>query len=122
MLFYEFTLKTINITDAKAPLIRAYGSCVLTCSTTSQSAAIEEMIVVSEIGEQWSPKIPPLKTAPIAKMTFASIPTAIGTAIGIIIEKVPQDVPVEKDISELSKKIITARKIGLTLCEANEAK
>jgi len=41
---------------------------------------------------------------------LASIEVAIGTAIGIIIEKVPQYLEIEKEIRELSKKIAAAKK------------
>jgi hypothetical protein len=64
----------------------------------SQPVAIEEMIVVSEIGETWSPKIPPETTAPIINAIFMSNVPAKPKAMGIIIEKVPQDVPVEKAV------------------------
>lgn len=52
------------------------------------------MIVVSEIGEQWSPKIAPLVTAAIVKTAYASktppfMPIARGNAIGIMIAVVP---------------------------------
>jgi len=42
---------TKNI-DANTPDMSAYGSCVFTCEITSHSAAKEEIMVVSEMGEQ----------------------------------------------------------------------
>jgi hypothetical protein len=77
---------------------------------TSQSLAIAEMMVVSDIGEQWSPNTPPDITAPAQSAIFASIPTAIGMAIGIMMLKVPQLVPVENEITEAKIKIIPAKK------------
>ena len=65
----------------------------------SQADAIDETIVVSEIGEQWSPKTLPLKTEAIASGIETSEKNAVGTAIGIIIANVPQLVPVENEIT-----------------------
>ena len=44
------------------PTVNAYGICVLTCSIWLHELAIELSIVVSEIGEQWSPNTAPAKT------------------------------------------------------------
>ena len=76
----------------------AYGNWVLTWSIWSQADAIEETMVVSEIGEQWSPKTLPLKTAAIESARGELAYKAVGTAIGIIIANVPQLVPVENEI------------------------
>ena len=65
----------------------------------SQADAIEETIVVSEIGEQWSPKTLPLRTAAIESAKGEPAYKAVGTAIGIIIANVPQLVPVENEIN-----------------------
>ena len=71
-----------------------------------QPAPTEHKIVVSEIGEAWSPKIAPAKRAPIigTKSSGASV-IARGTVIGIMIAKVPQEVPVEKLVRQETKKI-----------------
>ena len=45
----------------------------------------EESTVVSEIGEQWSPKIPPESTAPSTSGRFAPVVNATGIAIGNMI-------------------------------------
>src|SRR5699024_5741279 len=58
------------------------------------AAPADDKIVVSEIGEQWSPKIPPLSTAAIVIAMDISKECASGIAIGIIIANVPYDVPV----------------------------
>ena len=66
-------------------------------------------MVVSEIGEAWSPNTAPprtalieireaLSTASVAIPFFWARPTAIGITIGIMIAKVPQLVPVAKAI------------------------
>lgn len=68
------------------------------------------MIVVSEMGETWSPKIPPETTAPIIKAMFMSKVPANPKEMGIIIEKVPQEVPVEKAVSPATKKTSRGKK------------
>jgi len=59
------------------------------------------MSVVSEIGEQWSPKTPPPRTAAITKYKLASSEKVKGTAMEIIMANVPQEVPVAKAIKLL---------------------
>ena len=47
----------------------AYGNCVRTCSAWSHPVPTLDSTVVSEIGEQWSPQVAPLRTAAVtAKM------------------------------------------------------
>ena len=53
--------KLPNIIDTK-PVVKAYGIWVFTWFMWLQFVAIELSIVVSEIGEQWSPKTEPHKT------------------------------------------------------------
>ena len=75
----------------------------------SVAAAIEEMIVVSLIGEQWSPKMPPDSEAATKGDSGSPRVSAAGTAIGSMIAKVPQLVPVENampaDTSEDQREI-----------------
>ena len=47
---------------AVPPTIKAYGICVLTCCRWLQLEASELMMVVSDIGEQWSPMTEPANT------------------------------------------------------------
>ena len=47
----------------------------------SQEEPMEDMTVVSEMGEQWSPKIPPDSTTPMAMRTGA-MEMARDTAMG----------------------------------------
>ena len=56
-----------NPTSDEMPTVIAYGSWVLTCCKWSQQALVEDCMVVSDIGEQWSPNRPPLTTAPMAR-------------------------------------------------------
>ena len=58
------------------------------------------MIVVSEIGEQWSPKTPPLKIDPTIRDKLTSSRDANGMPIGSMMAKVPQEVPVENEIAD----------------------
>ena len=53
---------TYAIAAATAAVV-AYGSCVETWDTWLQLAPAEAMIVVSEIGEQWSPYTAPAMQA-----------------------------------------------------------
>ena len=70
----------------------------MTCVNKSQPAAIDDTAVVSDIGEQWSPKIPPLKIAATTSEGGKPNVWTKGIPIGIKIAKVPHDVPVVKDI------------------------
>ena len=70
-----------------------------------------DKIVVSEIGEQWSPKTEPAKVADKhTTVKLGSTEIATGTAIGIKIPNVPHAVPVEKDNNPAIMKITTGRK------------
>ena len=59
---------------------------------------MEERIVVSDIGEQWSPYTDPASTAPRVGTRKGDAPSVLHiiVIIGISIPKVPQDVPMEK--------------------------
>src|SRR3989338_7044159 len=91
---------------ATAATASAYGSCVRTWSIWSEADPIDERIVVSEIGEQWSPNTAPLMTEDIVAIMSASYPAApgsataasIGQAMGNTMPMVPYEVPVEKEI------------------------
>ena len=95
----------------------AYGICVATCSKCGQAAPVEDKIVVSEIGDAWSPKTAPPRTAEIqiktalnaafcANPAFSVNPTTIGIIIGIMMPNVPQLVPVANAITADSAKTI----------------
>ena len=79
----------------------AYHICVLTWSIWLHPAPIDESIVVSDIGEQWSPNIAPVNTALVLTITndiSGLILYANGIANGISMLIVPYAEPVEKDI------------------------
>ena len=56
--------KSVHRIKAPPAAIRASGICVVVWSIRSQPVATDERIVVSEIGEHWSPKTLPPLTAP----------------------------------------------------------
>ena len=90
----------------------------------SQPAPADDKIVVSEIGEQWSPNTDPEKIAAsiIVKKCMWSVCIRIGTIIGIKIPKVPQAVPVEKDKKAPTTKIIAGSiHIGIVELEISDA-
>ena len=60
-------------------------------------------MVVSDIGEQWSPNKPPDNTAPMLTNSGASMANAVGMTNGNIMAKVPQDEPVAKEITADNK-------------------
>ena len=68
------------------------------------------IIVVSEIGEQWSPQTAPAIHAEIETILIAPSGKA-AIQIGIKIEKVPHEVPVAKESTTAMIKIIAGRKI-----------
>ncbi len=85
------------------------------------------MIVVSDIGEQWSPNTAPVNTAPIVayKMVPVSPPLSVkasGTAIGINIAVVPHDVPVENAIIQPSINTTSGMTPALILPASNPTK
>ena len=68
------------------------------CSSRSHPAAIADITVVSEMGEQWSPNRQPDSTAPIVMGMDTPKPTAILMPIGSRIAMAPHEVPVAKEI------------------------
>ena len=78
----------------------------------SEADAIEEIMVVSEMGEQWSPNTPPESSAPITGGRDISSVWAMGMAMGNIIPHVPQDVPVENAIKLVVIKITAGISCG----------
>ena len=98
---------TMYPTAATAALINAYGNCVRTWSIWLLLAPVDERIVVSEIGEQWSPNTAPANTAASAgNSNSMSVTTAICAAIGNRSPNVPQEVPVANAVKPATKKII----------------
>ena len=67
------------------PHITARGACVLTWSIIERFAPIDAMMVASATGEQFAPSAPPPITAVRHIARLASVATATGMIIGIII-------------------------------------
>ena len=65
----------------------------------SHCAPAEDMIVVSEIGEQWSPQTAPAMQAEIAMIQISLLiePPKIARTIGMRMPNVPHDVPVANE-------------------------
>ena len=72
-------------------------------------APAEAMIVVSEIGEQWSPHTAPAMQAETA-MIVIELPGIAARTIGIRMPNVPQLVPVENERITAMTKMIAGRK------------
>ena len=70
-------------------------------------------MVVSLIGEAWSPKIPPEMTAAMTSGMCKSILAPKAKPIGIMILNVPQLVPVEKAVILATMKISSGTRAGL---------
>lgn len=96
------------------PHNKAYGIWVFTCSITGILAIIEDRIVESEIGEQWSPKTALEIIAPKTRGVLASKLAARGIDIGINIATVPPLVPVVKDIKTPIRNTINGKIFTLT--------
>ena len=70
-------------------------------------APADAIMVVSEIGEQWSPQTAPAMQAEMATVINAGwVVWNASTTIGIRIPKVPQEVPVAKARKHPTRKII----------------
>ena len=68
------------------------------------------MIVVSEIGEQWSPHTAPAIQAEIAIIIIAGSDVKASTTIGIRIPNVPHEVPLAKARIQPTMKMIAGKK------------
>ena len=67
-------------------------------------------MVVSDIGDRWSPHTAPERVADIPMKNIGSVTSNIDTTIGIKIPKVPQLVPVAKAKNIATTKITTGKK------------
>ena len=83
---------------------------------------MELMMVVSEMGEAWSPKIPPDMTAAMTRGMCKSIVAPKAKPIGIMMEKVPQLVPVENAVILATMKMSRGTRAGLMFPESKWAR
>ena len=84
----------------------------------SEPAAKDDRIVVSDIGEQWSPNVPPPRIAPTVQSNTVSISPPVivnakGIAIGVMIANVPHEEPVKKEIIAHVMNVIVTNKAGV---------
>ena len=79
-----------------------------------QPDVAQDMMVVSEIGEAWSPKMDPPNMAPAVRGMLT--PIAIGRAITAMIAIVPMDVPVAKDKIMAMRNVRSGRRDGVRNC------
>ena len=82
----------------------------------SQPVVEQVIMVVSEIGDAWSPKILPPNIAPATNGMLLPMEYAIGSAITAIIAIVPIEVPVAKEIRTAIRKVKAGRRAGLKNC------
>ena len=79
------------------------------CVIRSHCAPAADMIVVSEMGEQWSPQTAPARQAEIPTKNSGSVLGNTAIVIGINKPKVPHAVPVEKESPQAIRKITVGR-------------
>ena len=95
---------------------------MFTWFTWLQPAPAEAMMVVSEIGEQWSPQTAPAMQAETQMIVLSGAGDAART-IGMRMPKVPHEVPVENARTIAMTKMIAGRKFcrpaagPLMICE-----
>ena len=87
---YPITPATRNPTNATKADNNAYGSCVDTWFTWSDCAPADAIIVVSDIGEQWSPQTAPERHAAIDIISISLVSAVAnnGQTIGMKIMRV----------------------------------
>lgn len=102
---------TMYITNETAATVITYGNCVETWFTWLHCTPALAIIVVSEIGEQWSPQTAPPIHAEIEMILKGSPTWKTAMQIGIKIPNVPQDVPVAKAKPAAIIKIIAGKNI-----------
>ena len=74
------------------------------------------------MGEAWSPKMPPLMTAAITKGMSKPIVAPKAKPMGIMMEKVPQLVPVENAVILATQKTSRGMMTGLMFPSSSVAK
>ena len=80
--------------------------------TCTHLAPAEDMMVVSEMGEQWSPQTAPARHAEMPMNSRGSLTENILQTMGIRIPKVPQEVPVANARNAATTKMIAGRKLA----------
>lgn len=86
----------------------------------AQPEVAQDMMVVSEIGDAWSPKMEPPNIAPAVRGMLTSMEMAMGRAMTAIIAMVPIEVPVAKDRIMVMMKVTAGRAAGVRKLENRE--
>ena len=71
-----------------------------------QFAPADAMMVVSEMGEQWSPQTAPARQAEMPMICRSGAALKMGSTMGMRMPKVPQLVPVAKASRQATTKMI----------------
>ena len=78
----------------------------------SQPVVAQVMMVVSEMGDAWSPKMEPPNIAPATRGMLMPISNAMGSARTAMMAMVPMEVPVAKEISSAIRKVRAGSRAG----------
>ena len=78
------------------------------------------MMVVSETGDAWSPKMEPPNMAPAVRGMLTSMEMAMGSARTAIIAMVPMEVPVAKERIIVIMKVTAGSTAGVRKLENRE--
>lgn len=108
---------SVATTAPRLAAASASGNCVVTWSMRSPPHASDDSIVVSEIGEHWSPKTAPPSTAPKQSERYVGsglTAHASGIASGKTTAYVPQEEPIEKATAMQIPIRIAGSRVGCT--------
>ena len=87
---------TTKVRNDTVATVMAYGNCDDTWWTCLHSAPADAMMVVSEIGDTWSPQTAPAMHAEMEMMRSGAVAGNTAMQIGMSMPNVPQEVPVAK--------------------------
>lgn len=99
-----------NAAKDTADTVNTYGNWVETWLRWSHWAPALDMMVVSEMGEQWSPATAPARQADMLMYMSGPAGSKVLTTMGIRMPKVAQEVPVEKASMAATTKMTAGRK------------
>lgn len=102
---------TMKVRNATVATVRAYGNWEDTWCTCLHSAPALAMMVVSLMGEIWSPHTAPAIHADMEMMRSGAAAGNTAMQIGIRMPNVPQDVPVAKARKAATTKMMAGKNI-----------
>lgn len=101
---------TRNVRNDTAAVVITYGNWVVTWFMCSHCAPADDMMVVSEMGEQWSPATAPAIHAEMEMIiSCGSMSWKQDTTMGMRMPKVAQDVPEAKASPVATTKMMAGR-------------